>query len=74
MSIPITQFIPSPFLVTISLFSTSVTLFLLCKYGHLCLFFFFFRFHRSAITNGVCLCLTYFTQVSEGHSGILGRF
>ena len=42
MSIPITQFIPSPFLVTISLFSTSVTLFLLCKYGHLCLFFFFF--------------------------------
>ena len=44
MSVPISPFIPSSFppLVTISLFSTSVTLFLFCQKVHLC---HFFRFH-----------------------------
>ena len=61
MSIPISQFIPPPLspLVTISLFSTSVTLFLFCKF--ICNIFLdstYKRYHMIFIF----LCLTYFTQ------------
>ena len=40
-----------PLLATISLFSASAILFLLCKQVHL---YHFFRFHRSAILYNIC--------------------
>ena len=49
MSIPISEFIPPPFfpaLVSVHLFSTSVSLFLLCKQIHL---YHFSRFHIYAL-------------------------
>ena len=68
MSIPISQFIPPPPpppphnfppLVSISLFSTSVSLFLPCKSVHL---YHFSRFHIYALMYDICsLFLTYFT-------------
>ena len=52
VSIPISQFTPPPLppLVSISLRSTSVSLFLLCKQVHLC---HFCRFHVWAISYGI---------------------
>ena len=65
MSIPNSQFIHMPhlsFLVTISLFTMSVCLFLFCKEVHLYHFFFFldstYKWYHMIF---VFFCLTYFT-------------
>ena len=61
MSIPISQFIPPPPrprcppLVSIRLFSTSVSLFLPCKPVHL---YHFSRFHIYVLTYGICFSLS----------------
>ena len=62
MSIPISQFIPPPPsprhyppLVSIRLFSTSVSLFLPCKPVHL---YHFFRFHIYALIYDICFSLS----------------
>ena len=60
MSIPIFQFILPPLspLETVSLFITSTTLFMFCKWIHLHL-----SFNIPHINNNMCcLSLTYFTQ------------
>ena len=56
MSIPISQFIPHPLspLVSICLFSTSVSLFLPCKPVHL---YHFSRFHIYALIYNICFSL-----------------
>ena len=55
--------LPAPLfpLVTIRLFSMSVSLFLFCKYFHLYLLF-FDSMHKGCHTIFLLLCLTYFTQ------------
>ena len=61
MSIPISQFIPPPPprhfapLVSICLFSTSVSLFLSCKPVHL---YHFSRFHVYALIYNICFSLS----------------
>ena len=68
MSIPISQFIPPlspppchfPPLVSIRLFSTSVSLFLPCKLVHL---YHFSRFHIYALIYDICFSLSDFHSV-----------
>ena len=59
MSIPVSRFIPPtphfPTLVSIRLFSTSVSLFLLCKPVHL---YHFSRFHIYALIYDICFSLS----------------
>ena len=61
MSIPISQFIPPPpppplsALVSISLFSTSVSLFIPCKPVHL---YHFSRFHIHALIYDICFSIS----------------
>ena len=55
MSVSISQFIPPlPHLVSICLFSTSASLFLLCTYVHL---YRVFRFHIHAFVDNIYFCL-----------------
>ena len=60
MSIPIPQFIPHhlPHRRSTRPFSTSVSLFLPCKWVHL---YHFSRFHIYALIYNICFSLTYFT-------------
>ena len=57
MAIPVSQGVPSPAypLVTVSWFSTSMTLLLFCEEVHCTFFFFFFIFHKQAISYVICL-------------------